>query len=57
MLTSLWARGDTKKIVGNAKTKAKTQAVNQMLIILLTKPTLKTLIIKIELISPTINLF
>ena len=44
MLTSLCTSGDTKKTVGNAKTKANIQALNQMLIILLTRPTLKTLI-------------
>ena len=46
MLTSLWTIGDTIMMAGNATRKAKLQAFNQISIMLLTIPTLKTLITK-----------
>lgn len=43
MLTSLWTRGDTIMIAGNAMLKENAQAPSQMLIILFTRPILKIL--------------
>jgi hypothetical protein len=46
ILTSILTTGDTRVIVGKATTKAKAQALSQMDRILLTIPTLNTLITK-----------
>lgn len=46
ILTNLWTNGDTRNIAGKAMIKAKAQAFSQITTISLTKPTLKTLMIK-----------